>query len=597
LSTARSIRNFSIVAHIDHGKSTIADRFLLLTKAITTREFHAQFLDDMELERERGITIKARAVRIHYKGHDLNLIDTPGHIDFTYEVRKSLSACEGVILLVDASQGVQAQTMTNYLLSRERNLVIIPVISKIDLSNAEPEKARQEICELTGCRPEEAIFTSAKSGEGIDKVLDAVIERVPAPIGKSEAPLKALIFDSKYDTYKGVIAYVRVFDGKLEKGDAIRMMKAGAQYEAEEIGIFNPHPEPVTSLGAGEVGYVTATIREVRNVKIGDTITLASRPTEEALPGYQEMKPMVFAGFYPINQKDFPGMREAIEKLRLNDSSFQFEPETSASLGFGYRCGFLGLLHMDIIHERLEREFKLELLVTAPNVVYRLMKTNGDILELDNPTKMPSPQEIEEFEEPYIDAQLIIPAKTLGPVMQFCQDRRGVYKSTEYLDPARAMLRYELPFAEVLIDFYDKIKSMTSGYGSLNYDFSGYRPADLVKLDILINGEPVDALSTIVIRDRAHPRGKELAQKLKEVIPRQLFEVVIQAAIGSKVIARESISALKKNVTGKCYGGDITRKRKLWEKQKEGKKRMKRIGKVDLPQEAFISILKIGDKD
>jgi len=585
------------VAHIDHGKSTIADRFLLLTSAISQREFHAQFLDDMDLERERGITIKARAVKIHYKDHDLNLIDTPGHIDFTYEVRKSLSACEGVILLVDASQGVQAQTMTNFFLARERNLVIIPVISKIDLTNAQPKEAQREICELTGAKPEDVIFTSAKSGEGIDKVLDAVIERIPSPVGSQEAPLKALIFDSKYDIYKGVVAYIRVFDGKLKKGERIRMMKAQAEYDVEEIGIFNPHPHPVTLLKAGEVGYLSATIKEVTSIKIGDTVTLVASPTEEALPGFQEMKPMVFAGFYPINQKDYTTMREAIEKLRLNDSSFQFEPETSTSLGFGYRCGFLGLLHMDIIRERLEREFKLELLVTAPNVVYRLMKTNGDIFELDNPTKMPPVQEIEDFEEPFIDAQLIIPAKTLGAMMQFCQDRRGIYKSTEYLDTARVLLRYELPFAEVLMDFYDKIKSMTSGYGSLNYDFIGYRQADLVKLDILINGDPVDALSIIVIRDRAFERGKELTQKLREVIPRQLFEVAIQAAIGSKIIARESISALKKNVTGKCYGGDITRKKKLWEKQKEGKKRMKRIGKIDLPQEAFITVLKMGDKE
>lgn len=590
------IRNFSIVAHIDHGKSTIADRFLLLTHAISQREFHEQFLDDMELERERGITIKARAVRIRYKDYELNLIDTPGHIDFTYEVRKSLAACEGVILLVDATQGVQAQTMTNYYLSMERNLTVIPVISKIDLSNAEPEKAKNEISELTGCGKEEAVLTSAKTGVGIEAVLDAVIERIPPPEGDSKKPLKALVFDSKYDTYKGVIAYLRVFDGILRTGDKIRMMRAQTEHEVEEVGIFNPHPHKVASLGVGEVGYVAANIKDVNRVKIGDTVTLAGQPTEEPLPGYQEMKPMVFAGFYPVNQKDFSILRESMDKLRLNDASFHYEPETSASLGFGYRCGFLGLLHMDIIRERLEREFSLELLITAPNVVYRITKTDGKVMELDNPTQMPSPQEIKEFEEPFIEAQLIIPAKALGPVMQFCQDRRGIYKSTEYLDPTRALLRYELPFAEVLIDFYDKIKSMTSGYGSLNYDFIGYLPAELAKLDILINGEPVDALSSIVIRDRAYYKGKELAERLKEVIPRQLFEVVIQAAIGSKIIARESISALKKNVTGKCYGGDITRKRKLWEKQKEGKKRMKRIGKVDLPQEAFMSVLKMGEK-
>lgn len=589
------IRNFSIVAHIDHGKSTIADRFLLLTNAISQREFHAQFLDDMELERERGITIKARAVRIFYRDHHLNLIDTPGHIDFTYEVRKSLAACEGIILLVDATQGVQAQTMTNYYLAKEKNLAVIPVISKMDLTNAEPERAQTEIMALTGCEKKDVVFTSAKTGEGIEAVLDAILEKVPSPKGRTEAPLQALIFDSKFDPYQGVIAYIRVFDGMLHKGDKIRMMRAGSEYEVEEIGVFNPHPYKVSSLGMGEVGYVAANIKDVHKVKIGDTVTLATNPAGGPLPGYQEMKPMVFAGIYPINQKDFAALREAIEKLRLNDASFQYEPETSASLGFGYRCGFLGLLHMDIIRERLEREFKLELLITAPNVVFRIMKTDGEIVELDNPAQMPPPQETAELDEPYILAQLIIPVKSLGAVMQLCQDRRGIYKSTEYLDTQRVMLRYELPFAEVLIDFYDKIKSMTSGYGSLNYDFTGYRPAKLVKLDILINGDPVDALSTIVIRDQAHAKGKVLAERLKEVIPRQLFEVVIQAAIGSKIIARESISALKKNVTGKCYGGDITRKRKLWEKQKEGKKRMKRIGKIDLPQEAFISVLKMGE--
>lgn len=589
------IRNFSIVAHIDHGKSTLADRFLLLTKAISTREFHEQFLDDMELERERGITIKARAVRILYRDHPLNLIDTPGHIDFTYEVRKSLAACEGVILLVDATQGVQAQTMTNFYLTLERNLAIVPVVSKIDLPNAQPDRVRSELVELTGCRPEDVIFTSAKTGQGIEAVLDAVLERVPAPKGDPEAPLKALIFDSRYDTYQGVIAYLRIFDGKLQAGDKIRLMQEEKDQDVEEVGIFNPHPHKIASLTVGEVGYVAANIREVSRVKIGDTVTLSTRPAAEALPGYQEMKPMVFAGFYPINQKDFTALREAIEKLRLNDSSFQYEPETSASLGFGYRCGFLGLLHMDVIRERLEREFQLELLITAPNVVYRVTKTNREVLELDNPTKLPPPQEIEKLEEPFIAANLIIPAKSLGTVMQLCQDRRGVYKSTEYLDSNRAVLAYELPFAEVLVDFHDKIKSLTSGYGSLNYDFIGYRPASLVKLDILINGEPVDALSIIVVRDQAYHRGKTLVEKLKEVIPRQLFEVVVQAAVGSKIISRDSIRPLKKNVTGKCYGGDITRKRKLWEKQKEGKKRMKRIGKVDLPQEAFISVLKLGE--
>lgn len=591
----QKIRNFSIVAHVDHGKSTLADRFLLLTRAITTREFHSQFLDDMELERERGITIKARAVRIIYRDHQLNLIDTPGHIDFTYEVRKSLAACEGVVLLVDATQGVQAQTMTNFYLTLERNMATVPVISKIDLPNSMPHEVARELTHLTGCSNEELILTSAKTGVGIEAVLDAVLERVPPPKGDPEAPLKALIFDSKYDTFQGVVAYIRVFDGKLCKGDRIRMMHDQKDYDVEEIGIFNPHPQKIESLGVGDVGYVMANIREVNGIKIGDTITLAGNPTPEALPGYQEMKPMVFAGFYPVNQKDFTALRQAIEKLRLNDASFQFVPETSASLGFGYRCGFLGLLHMDIIRERLEREFKLELLITAPNVVYQVTKTNGEKIELDNPTALPPPQEIEQIEEPYIAAHLIVPSKTLGAVMQLCQDRRGIYKSTEYLDENRAVLSYEIPFAEVLMDFHDKIKSLTSGYGSLNYEFIGYQPAKLAKLDILINGDPVDALSTIVFREQSYYRGKVLVEKLKEVIPRQLFEVVIQAAIGSKIIARDSVRPLKKNVTGKCYGGDITRKRKLWEKQKEGKKRMKRIGKVDLPQEAFISVLKLGE--
>ena len=449
------IRNFSIVAHIDHGKSTLADRFLLLTQAISPREFQEQFLDDMELERERGITIKARAVCIKYRDHELNLIDTPGHIDFTYEVRKSLAACEGVILLVDASQGVQAQTMTNLYLALERNLVVVPVISKTDLPNAEPDRVKKEFKELLGAAEKEMVLTSAKAGTGIENVLDAVLERVPAPQGKAESALKALIFDSKYDTYKGVVAYIRVFDGGLRAGDKIRMMRAGTEYGVEEVGIFTPHPLKVESLGVGQVGYLTAKITEVQHVRIGDTVTHADCPTHEPLPGYQEMKPMVFAGFYPINQKDFTALREAIEKLRLEDSSFQYEPETSASLGLGYRTGFLGLLHMDIIRERLEREFNLELLITAPNVVYRITQTDRTVMELENPEKMPPPQEIETFEEPFILANLIVPAKTLGPVMQLCQDRRGVYKSTEYLDPTRAVLTYELPFAEVLIDFYD----------------------------------------------------------------------------------------------------------------------------------------------
>jgi len=587
------IRNFSIIAHIDHGKSTLADRFLLISKAISSREFQAQFLDDMDLERERGITIKARTVRIKYKNHFINLIDTPGHIDFTYEVSKSLSACEGVLLLVDASQGIQAQTITNLYLALEANLVIIPVITKIDLPNADLEKTKHEIEKLTSIPEKDILTCSAKSGDGVEDILDAIIERVPPPKGDAAAPSKALVFDSKYDSYKGVLIYLRVMDGKFELKQKVRMMGTGFSYDIEELGIFNPHSEPVKELGIGEVGYMSCAIKDVSHVRVGDTLTLENNPCKEPLEGYKPVQHMVFCGLYPINSKDYVPLREALDKLRLNDSSFSYEPETSASLGLGFRCGFLGLLHMDVIRERLEREFSLDLLITAPNVVYQILKTNGEILTLDNPTKMPSPQNIESMDEPFIQARIIVPTLSLGAVMKLCQERRGDYKGTEYLDPTRAMLTYEIPFSEVLVDFYDKIKSLTSGYGSLNYELIGYKPSDLVKLDILINGEPVDALSIISFREKAYYRGKSLVEKLKEVIPRQLFEVVIQAAIGSKIIARDSIRPMSKNVTAKCYGGDITRKRKLWDRQKEGKKRMKRIGHVDLPQEAFISILKI----
>ena len=587
------IRNFSIIAHIDHGKSTLADRFLLLTNAISPREFHEQFLDDMELERERGITIKARAVRIRYKNCFINLIDTPGHVDFTYEVSKSLSACEGVLLLVDASQGIQAQTITNLYLALEANLVVIPVITKIDLPSADLPRVRHEISNLLAVEESEILESSAKTGAGVEPILDAIIARIPPPADKRSQPAKALVFDSKYDSYKGVMIYVRVFEGELARGVRMMLMQTGQTYEIEEIGIFNPHLEPVTALGAGQVGYLTGNIKDVSHVRIGDTVTSAEVPCTEPMPGYKDVQKMVFCGLYPINPTDYVPLREALEKLRLNDSSFSHEPENSASLGLGFRCGFLGLLHMDIIRERLEREFGLDLLITAPNVVCRVTLTGGEVMLLDNPTKMPPPHHIENIEEPYVRVRLLIPAASLGAVMQLCQDRRGQYIGTEYLDPTRVMLTYELPFAEIVIDFYDKIKSVTSGYGSLNYDFIGYRSSDLVKLDILINTEPVDALSVITFRDKAYYRGRALVEKLKETIPRQLFEVVIQAAIGTKVIARDSIRPLGKNVTAKCYGGDITRKRKLWEKQKEGKKRMKRIGRVDLPQEAFISILRI----
>ncbi|HOW87544.1 MAG TPA: translation elongation factor 4 [Candidatus Omnitrophota bacterium] len=589
----KKIRNFSIIAHIDHGKSTLADRLLLHTGAISKREFRDQILDDMELERERGITIKARAVRIHYKDYWLNLIDTPGHIDFTYEVSKSLAACEGVLLLVDAGQGIQAQTVTNLYLAMERHLAIIPIITKIDLPTAEPERVKKEIVDFLGVDEKEILFSSAKTGEGTEEILKAIIEKIPPPQGDLEKPLRALIFDSKFDSYQGVVAYFRIFDGKLRTHDQVLMMQTRNQHEVEQVGIFNPNPETVPELGVGAVGYMNANIKDISEVKIGDTLTLALSPAEEPLPGYQDVKPMVFCGLYPIQAKDFPLLRDALAKLRLNDSSFVYEPESSASLGHGYRCGFLGLLHMDIIKERLEREFNLQLIITAPNVVYKVLTTKGDILEIENPTKLPPVQQIEIIEEPYIRAHVMIPSSALGVIMQLCQDRRGTYKSTEYLDATRAVLTYEIPFSEVVMDFYDKIKSLTAGYGSLNYEFIGHRPSELVKMDILINGEPVDALAIITWKEKAYPRGKGLVEKLKEVIPRQMFEVVIQAAIGAKVIARDSISAMKKNVTAKCYGGDITRKRKLWERQKEGKKRMKKIGKVDLPQEAFISVLKV----
>lgn len=591
----KNIRNFSIIAHIDHGKSTLADRLLLHTGAISQREFRDQILDDMELERERGITIKARAVRIKYKEYFFNLIDTPGHVDFTYEVSKSLAACEGVLLLVDAGQGIQAQTVSNLYLAMERNLVIIPVVTKIDLPTAEPEKVRTEVADFLGIEEDEIILCSAKSGEGADEILKALIERIPHPTGDKNKPLKALIFDSKYDTYQGVVAYVRVIDGHLKKGDQIYMMATQHSHECENMGIFNPNPELVGELSVGEVGYIAANIKDVAEVRIGDTVTLSADPAPVALEGYRDVKPMVFCGLYPINTSDFTPLRDALGKLRLNDSSIMYEPETSASLGFGFRCGFLGLLHMDIAKERLEREFNLELIVTAPNVIYKVTDIKGKVQELENPSDMPPVMSIEKIEEPYIRANLMVPAANLGPIMQMCQDRRGTYISTEYLDPTRAILIYEMPFAEIVMDFYDKIKSITSGYGSLNYDIIGFRESNLVKLDILINSQPVDALSSICHRDSAHTRGKKMAEKLKEVIHRQMFEVVIQAAIGSKIVARESISAMRKDVTAKCYGGDISRKRKLLEKQKEGKKKMKKIGTVDLPQEAFISVLRVDE--
>ncbi len=587
------LRNFSIIAHIDHGKSTLADRFLLETNAISIREFHDQFLDDMELERERGITIKARAVRILFHDYYLNLIDTPGHVDFTYEVSKSLAACEGVILLVDAAQGVEAQTVTNYYLAKERNLVIIPVITKTDLPSADIPRVRREIAQMLQAKEEDVLTVSAKKGEGITGILEAVIKRIPPPSGDPKAPLKALIFDSRYDSYRGVITYIRVMEGTVKTGDKIKLMQSGHVYELLEIGVFTPYEKPVPQLGPGEVGYLNANIKEVSHVEIGDTVTNADQPATEPLPGYAPVKPMVYCGLYPVNSKDYTLLRDSLAKLKLNDSSFVHEAETSASLGFGFRAGFLGLLHMDVIRERLEREFDLTLIVTAPNVVYRVVQTDGTELLLDNPTKLPPQNHIQLFEEPYIDARILIPAQSLGAIMKLCQDRRGIYVSTEYIDQSRVMITYQIPFAEIVLDFHDKIKSITSGYGSLNYEFIGFQESDLVKMDVLINGSPVDALSMITVREKAYHRGKVLVEKLKDVIPRQLFEVVIQAAIGSKIIARDSIRPLSKNVTAKCYGGDITRKRKLWDKQKEGKKKMKRIGKIDLPQEAFMTILEV----
>ncbi len=587
------LRNFSIIAHIDHGKSTLADRFLLDTGAIEMREFHAQFLDDMDLERERGITIKARAVRIQYRGYFLNLIDTPGHVDFTYEVSKSLAACEGVLLLVDASQGIEAQTVSNYYLARARDLTIVPVITKTDLAHANIPRTKTELARMLHITEDQILTSSAKEGEGVSQIMDAIIERIPPPKGDPQAPLKALIFDSKYDSYRGVLIYVRVMEGCVRKGDKIKLMQAERIYELEDLGVFTPYELAAAELRAGEVGYLCANIKEVPDVHVGDTVTQAERPAPSPLPGYEPVKPMVFCGLYPVNAADDELLRDALQKLRLNDPSFVYEPENSSSLGFGFRTGFLGLLHMDIIRERLEREFDLTLLVTAPNVVYRIVKTDKTELFLDNPAKLPHPTQVVSFEEPYIDAKLSVPVSSLGAIMKLCQDRRGIYVSTEYIDSERVMLAYKIPFAEIVLDFYDKVKSITSGYGSLNYEFIGYQGSDLAKLDILINGNPVDALSFITVREKAYTRGKALVEKLKEVIPRQLFEVVIQAAIGSKIIARDSLRPLGKNVTAKCYGGDITRKRKLWEKQKEGKKKMKRIGKIDIPQEAFISVLKV----
>jgi len=593
------IRNFSVIAHIDHGKSTLADRFLEITGALQAREMEAQVLDAMDLERERGITIKAHPVCLHYTAKDgepyvLNLIDTPGHVDFSYEVTRSLAACEGALLLVDASQGVEAQTLANAYLAVENNLEIIPVINKIDLPGAQPEEARRQISDIIGLDGDHALLASAKVGTGVPEILEAIIHRLPPPAGNPEAPLKALIFDSWYDPYRGVVIVVRVIDGVLRRGMKIRLMAEGQDYESLQVGIFTPKAVEVDELGVGEVGFLVANIKKISDAKIGDTITESGRPAVEPFPGFKPLKPMVFAGFYPVEGHQYPELRDALEKLRLNDASFFYEPETSMALGFGFRCGFLGLLHMEIVQERLEREFDMDLVTTAPGVLYRVTTTDGAVQEIDSPAKLPDAGRIEMIEEPVIKAMILTPAEHVGGILKLCQDKRGVQKALEYLASDRVLITYELPFNEVVLDFYDKLKTISRGYASLDYHVTGYWPSPLVKLDILVNGDPVDALSIIVHRDMAYERGRALASKMRELIPRQMFEVAIQAAIGGRIIARESVKAMRKNVLAKCYGGDISRKRKLLEKQKEGKKRMKQVGKVQIPQEAFLAVLKMG---
>ena len=590
------VRNFCIIAHIDHGKSTLADRLLERTGTISSREMQNQVLDSMDLERERGITIKSHAIRMSYQARDgqeyiLNLIDTPGHVDFTYEVSRALAACEGAILVVDAAQGIEAQTISNLYLALGADLEIIPVLNKVDLPAARPEIVAESVTNLIGGDPHEVLQVSAKTGAGIDEVLETVVARVPAPAGDADAPLQALIFDSVYDVFRGSVVYVRVVQGTLRKGDSIRFMATDARYQAEEIGHLRMGMEPVPELRAGDVGYIIASVKDVRDTRVGDTVTHLRKGATEQVPGYRDVKPMVFSGLYPTNADDFEDLRASLDKLQLNDAALTYEPETSAALGFGFRAGFLGMLHMEIVQERLDREFGLDIITTVPNVRYRVRLTDGSEIFVENPSEMPSPGRIAEIYEPYIKAQIITPTGYIGSLMQLCQDRRGVYVTTDYLDPERVDLQYEMPLAEVVFDFYDKLKSLSRGYASLDWEYFDDRPSHLAKLDVMLNGDPVDALSVIVHRDKAYEMGRRLTQKLRELIPRQLYDVAVQAAIGTKVIARETVKALRKDVTAKCYGGDISRKRKLLEKQKEGKKRMKQVGSVEVPQEAFLAVL------
>ncbi|ETT82369.1 translation elongation factor 4 [Viridibacillus sp. FSL R5-0477] len=600
LKRQENIRNFSIIAHIDHGKSTLADRILETTKSLTSREMKNQLLDSMDLERERGITIKLNAVQLHYQARDgeiytFHLIDTPGHVDFTYEVSRSLAACEGAILVVDAAQGIEAQTLANVYLALDNDLEILPVINKIDLPSADPERVRQEVEDVIGLDASEAVLASAKAGIGIEDILEQIVEKVPAPTGDPDAPLKALIFDSLYDSYRGVITYIRVVDGTVKAGDKIRMMATGKEFEVVEVGVSTPKPTLCKELTVGDVGFLTASIKNVGDTRVGDTITLANNPATEPLAGYRKLNPMVYCGLYPIDTAKYNDLRDALEKLELNDSALQYEPETSQALGFGFRCGFLGLLHMEIIQERIEREFKIDLITTAPSVIYHVQMTDGSEVQVDNPSMMPDPQKIDRIEEPYVKATIMVPNDYVGAVMEICQRKRGNFMTMDYIDSTRVSIYYEIPLSEIVYDFFDQLKSSTKGYASFDYELIGYQPSKLMKMDILLNGEQVDALSFIVHNDFAYERGKVIVEKLKNLIPRQQFEVPIQAAIGQKIVARSTIKAMRKNVLAKCYGGDISRKRKLLDKQKEGKKRMKQVGSVEVPQEAFMAVLKMDD--